>query len=153
MSSLLIPINLVVPNYGPVVFAKELKDYKVQVGAMASIVLPDLYDPNKINTPSVLSIDWGHCQDFVSGTYPNYKAAPGNNETDPGTCKVIVYLGDNNPNPIPSNFSFKVEVTPLAPAAEIKVVNIPKVSVKVNAGLPRLGAKISSITSGGLVTL
>lgn len=42
ISSLLIPINLIVPNYGAVVFSKELKDYKVQVGAITSIILPSL---------------------------------------------------------------------------------------------------------------
>ena len=61
--------------------------------------LSKINDPDKEDTGSMISIDFGEAKSYISGNYPSYLITPLSNDTDPGQYKVTVILQDDNPNP------------------------------------------------------
>ena len=77
--SLLIPINLLIPNTGAPTFKGAISDVTVKVNEIGTIKFPAISDPEKEDLYSLLSADFGSASKFVSGNFPDYKISPTNN--------------------------------------------------------------------------
>lgn len=84
--------------------------------------LPALYDPDYEDTPIIIAIDWGLATNFVTGKYPTFLIKPTNNDTDPCKTEVTIFLRDDNPTPMFSNYTFSLQINPLPPAVKVIVV-------------------------------
>jgi hypothetical protein len=156
-ATVILPINIIIPNYGPPTMKTAPKDLSVVVKDVLQIRLSTYSDPDVEDKATFNEPDWGDAKTFVTGKYPSYNIAPTNNATDPGIYTVTFSLIDDNPNPKESEYSFKITVLPLPPGKDIVVNGTTKTTVKEarNRTIPSttLNIKLKSISTSGLAVI
>jgi len=121
IAEMVLPINLIIPNYGPPIFRPALRDFQIKVGDNTPLKFPKMIDPDWEDTPFLLFLDLGKALNFTTGSFPNFMVNPKDNSTDPGVYIITVVISDDNPNPLSSAYSFKITVDPLPPSPTIYV--------------------------------
>ena len=77
-------------------------------GTLYKFALPSLVDDDSEDTPSLISINFGSAQTFVSGSFPSYTLAPSAKHV--GIYTVSIKVKDDNVNPMSATYSFTIEV-------------------------------------------
>ena len=119
-SSLILPIQIIIPNTGPPTFTKSLDIITLSVNDFYALILPSITDPDDV--PRIFSLDFGQASSFVTGKYPRFLIQPVSNLTDFGTFQMSVTLTDDNPSPKQTTYTSVIKVNPL-PTDRSGVIN------------------------------
>ena len=96
-ADMVMPIQIIIPNYGPPTFKVKPKDIRVKVGDNWPLKFAGMRDPDLEDKPFLDEINFGKASNLITGSFPSYVIKPMDNTTDPGLYPVNVKISDDNP--------------------------------------------------------
>jgi hypothetical protein len=96
-AEMVMPIQIIIPNYGPPKFKVKPKDIRLKVGDSWPLRFSKMRDPDLEDKPFLDEIDFGKASNFITGSFSKYVIKPMDNTTDPGFYLVNVKISDDNP--------------------------------------------------------